>query len=215
MNASAEGRRFPLRRWVATVALAETAGFVLPGAAWFLAWWAELPPALTFLVVVIGGAGEGAVLGTGQWLVLRRFWPGFSARWIAATGGGAAVAWACGMTPSTAFDLGLPAPAIIALAILLGPVLLLAMPLAQVPLLRSWVARPRRWLPLSILAWVLALPPTFIFPMLLPSDASTPLIATTWFAAGICMAVIVAAVLGLSLRRMAGWRRTPYVPRPN
>lgn len=203
MNSPAESRSFPLRRWVITVGLAEAIGFVVPGGAWFFAWWVELPPALTFLIVVIGGAGEGAVLGAGQWLVLRRYWPGFSPRWIWATAGGAAIAWACGMTPSTAFDFGLPTPGVVALAILLGPVLLFAMPLAQVQLLRPWVTRPRRWLPLSTLAWVLALPPTFIFPALLPSEASTPLIAVTWFAAGVCMAVIVASVLGLSLRRMA------------
>ena len=71
------GRTFSVQRWIALVLPGETAGFVLPGLAWFAVWTANVPPLPAAAVVVLFGAGEGAVLGYAQWRALRSWRPDF------------------------------------------------------------------------------------------------------------------------------------------
>lgn len=193
---------FSRRSWFFLVLLGETVGFVVPGLAWFAVWKAVLPPPGAAAIVALSGAAEGAALGTAQWLALRNWRHDFSKNWISLTAAGAAVAWACGMTPSTAYDLGAPLWLTIVLGVSLSPVLLVSLPLAQWFVLRGYVASAWKWILWSIAAWGLALPPTFIGPALLPSDASNAEIAATWAICGLLMASIVAAVTGAAMSRL-------------
>jgi hypothetical protein len=94
-------------RWVMANSLAETVGL---GAAFGIG--VILFPhlntpgvfvALTTVAVAVlaGTLIEGTVVGTAQWLVLRRPFPGMKWRtWVLATAAGALVAWTLGMLPS-------------------------------------------------------------------------------------------------------------------
>jgi hypothetical protein len=126
----------------------------------------------------------------------------FPAAWIFATAAGAGVAWAAGMTPSTAYDLGAPTWLAVVLGASLAPLLLVAMPLGQWLVLRNEASRAWRWLPWSIAAWAAALPVTFIMPMLLPADSTDLQMAFAWVGAGLVMATVAAVVTGVGMGRI-------------
>lgn len=196
------GRTFSVQRWIALVLPGETVGFVLPGLAWFAVWTANVPPLVAAAVVVLSGAGEGAVLGYAQWRALRAWQPTFTTRWIAATALSAMAAWACGMVSSTASDMGAPDSLAMILGVSLMPFLLLSMPVAQWRVLRGYVPRAWRWVPWSVAAWMFALPPTFIGPMSIPNDSPAAVIALTWVISGLAMATILAFVTGKVMQHL-------------
>ena len=191
-----------MRTWVSLVLTGETVGFVVPGLAWFAAWKAGLPPLAAAAIVVPAGACEGAILGFSQWLALRNQSRALPVRWIPATAAGAGIAWACGMTPNTVYDLGAPAWLAVAVGGLLAPVLLLSLPVTQWFVLRRSLERAWRWVPWSVAAWALALPVTFVAPALLPSNAPDSQVAAAWAVSGLVMATVLALVSGLALRRL-------------
>jgi hypothetical protein len=186
----------------------EGIGFLIPVTGFALAAALGLRGWAAWALLVVMGAGEGALLGLGQSLALR----GSSAavpvgRWVAVTAVAASVAWSVGMLPPTLGDLGIEidwaAPLTWAVVGLAGLVLLATIPVAQWPVLARSVPRAWRWIPLNMGAWLIGLVFTF-----LPSpfiDESTPgWITFALFAVGgVLMATIVALVTGLGLRRMA------------
>jgi hypothetical protein len=111
--------------------------------------------ALAALAILAGTLVQGTVVGTAQWLVLRRPLPGMSWKtWAVATGAGVFVAWTIGMDPSTALSLGAgsrggtapaePSDAVVfGLAFLMGLVLGPILSFAQWLALRRFVAEPR------------------------------------------------------------------------
>ncbi len=87
-----------VRAWLRTVTTAEFAGFAVPALVGALA--ADAPAAVVLTVVPAAGAVEGALLGTGQAVVLRRALPGLPLRrWIAVTAAAAVVAYVLGLQP--------------------------------------------------------------------------------------------------------------------
>jgi hypothetical protein len=190
-----------LRRWVTTVTAAEAVGFLVPASAFAVGSLRGLDPWSRYALVVAAGLGEGALLGVGQALALRRSGiPVRAAAWVAATALAAAVAWSIGMLPWT-LPVGSSPATFVAVGVG-GLVLLLSIPTAQWPLLRPHVPRAWRWIPLNVAAWAAGLGWT-----LAPSpviDESTPAgaLAVTFAAGGLLMAVTVAIVTGLGLRRM-------------
>jgi hypothetical protein len=126
--------------------------------------------------MVAGGCLEGYVVGTAQWLALRRALPRLTRRaWVAASVAGAALAWALGMLPSTLMagdgpgdggglgalaetsDLvtyGLAA----AMGLVLGPLL----GWAQWLVLRRHVPGAGRWIWANAAAWALGMPLVFL-----------------------------------------------------
>ena len=195
--------RFSRRRWLAYVTAGEALGFMVPGLTWFAAWKLGLPALPLALVVVVAGAGEGAVLGWSQWHVLRGWQPAISATWVRLTALAAAVSWALGMAPSTAYDLGAPAWVAIAVGVAGAPFLLLTIGTAQWLILREFVPRAWRWIAVNAAAWFIALPPTFIGPALVPSHAPVALDLAVWGVSGVLMAAILAAVTGAAMARLA------------
>lgn len=201
-DSSAPGS-FRLGRWILWVTAGEALGFLAPGLAWFAAWKLALPPLSPAVVVVGAGAVEGAVLGWSQWRVLRLWQSSITSAWVWRTALAAAAAWACGMAPNTLYDLGAPAWVSIAAGLAGAPVLLLSIGVAQWSVLRGFVPRAWRWVAANVLAWLIALPPTFIGPALVPADAPVALDLAVWGVSGIIMAVIVAAVTGRAMARFA------------
>ena len=202
--------RAPVRlgRWVGYTVAGEGIGFLVPVSGFALAATLGLDAWAAWALLVVAGAGEGALLGLGQSLALR----GSRAqvpvgRWVAATAVAASVAWSIGMLPPTLADLGTPldftAPGTWAAVAVGGLVLLTSIPIAQWPVLRAaGVRRAWRWIPLNMAAWLAGLVFTF-----LPSpfiDESTPpaMVFAQFAVAGLLMALTVALVTGWGLRRM-------------
>ncbi len=130
---------------------------------------------LALLAVLAGTLVEGTVVGTAQWLVLRRPLHGMRWReWVLATGAGAFLAWTLGMVPSTVMSLGAgPSGAggsqaepsqilVYGLAFLMGLVLRPVLGFAQWLVLRRYVRGAGLWMPANALAWALGMSVIFV-----------------------------------------------------
>jgi hypothetical protein len=200
--------RFRLGRWVASTVAGESLGFLIPVTGFALGAMLGLEAWGAWALLVAFGAGEGALLGLGQWFGLR----GSSAevpigRWVAATAVAASVAWSIGMLPPTLADLGVvvswSSPATWAVAGVAGLVLLATIPFAQRPVLaRAGVPRAWRWVPVNMGAWLVGIVFTFL-PSPFIDESSPPALVFALFAVGgVLMASTVALLTGLGLRRM-------------
>ena len=206
------GDRRLLTRWIWVFICAEAIGF---GVAYTLGqglygWLGTGDPAADAQLVgpfaVLTGIVEGAALGTGQWLVLRRAFPKLSARWwIGATALGAALAWSVGMLAGHAASEAPPdvgSATTMVLGISLEVALLFALPQTLV-LRRAVPARLRRpawiWVPANVIGWMIGL--TAVFSAAAGVGTSTPaaLVAVTMSSAGALMAVAPAIFTGLAL----------------
>jgi len=197
-----------LGRWVGFTVLGESLGFLIPVTGFALAATLGLDGWAGWALLVVFGAGEGALLGVGQSIGLR----GSSAavpigRWVAATAVAASLAWSIGMLPTTLSDLGVAidwaSPATWAVVAPAGLVLLATIPLLQWPVLaRAGVPRAWRWVPLNMGAWLVGLVFTFL-PSPFVDEASPAALVFALFAiGGVLMASTVALLTGLGLRRM-------------
>ena len=120
-----------LARWIRWITLGESLGFLAPALAQLVA--AAVWPAATFLLLVLAGFVEGAVLGWFQGRVLRNRLPAVSIRrWIRLTGAAAAMAWTLGLLPSaSSVWQAWPATAQIAAGTIAAIVLLVSIGLGQ------------------------------------------------------------------------------------
>ncbi|WP_229275988.1 hypothetical protein [Agromyces kandeliae] len=199
---------FRLGRWVTGTTLGESVGFLVPVTGFAFADAAGLRGWAAWLLLVAFGAGEGALLGLGQSLALRRGPAEVSVgRWVAATAAAASAAWALGMLPSTLDDAGVgidwARPATWVVIGFAGLVLLASIPLAQWPVLAaSGVPRAWRWVPLGMVAWLVGLPFTFAPSPIVDVGTPAPVVFALFAASGVLMAVTMAFVTGLGLRRM-------------
>lgn len=206
------GAPLRLARWVGLVIAGESVGFLVPVTGFALAAMLGLGGWSAWALLVVMGAGEGALLGVGQSLALRGSRAAVPvARWIAVTAVAASLAWSIGMLPPTLADLGVAidwgAPVTWVAVGLAGLVLLATIPVAQWPVLAGSVPHAWRWIPLNMVAWLIGIVFTF-----LPSpfiDESTPAGVTfaLFAAGGVMMATTVAVITGLGLRRMTRSRR--------
>jgi len=191
----------PVRRWTAIVASAEAVGFAVAASVAVMVRMADLDATAAFALTVAGGAAEGALLGTGQWLAMGGHRPP-AARWILATSAGAAFAWSLGLLPST---MGLaPSTPAAFVALGLGAVLLLAsIPVAQWLMLR----RPGtfRWVPVNMGAWAVAILWTFAPSPFIDERSPAGLVVVLYVVAGALMAVTIAALTArIATRYFAG-----------
>lgn len=197
------GRAF-FRAWWRTVTMAEFLGFAVPAGAGALT--AGAPAAVAVPCVVAAGAIEGAILGWGQAVVLRRALPGLPRlRWIAVTAAAAVLAYLIGLSPSTLTDVWSARPPAVAVGIgvLLGVALLASIGAAQWTVLRRFVPRAARWIVATALAWLAGLVvfTGFTMPLWRPGQP-LPLTVAIGVAGGLLMAATFAAVSGIALRRM-------------
>lgn len=194
-----------IARWVTCVATAEFLGFGIPAGAGAAAYAADVSPAAFLAIMVFAGAGEGALLGAGQALALRRIVPGVDSRlWIITTAASAAFAWTLGMLPSTIGDYGAPAWASAVVFAAAAPLLLASIPVPQALLLARVLPVARwRWAWVSAGAWAAGLPATFAITPLIDESTSPAGLFTAFACAGAAMALIMATVTGLGLRALA------------
>jgi hypothetical protein len=187
--------------------LAESLGFLIPVGGFALAATLGLDGWAAWGLLVVCGAGEGALLGLGQSNALR----GSSAevpigRWVAVTAAAASVAWAIGMLPTTLADVGAPldwgAPVTWFLVGAAGLVLLASIPLAQWPVLAGSVPRAWRWIPLNMAAWLVGLVFTFLPSPFVDESTSGGVVFLLFAIGGVLMALTVAIITGWGLRRM-------------
>jgi len=196
-------RRAFLARWVGWVSLGESLGFLAPALAQFLA--ATFWPGTGFVLLVLAGLVEGAVLAWFQAHVLRDWFPRISrGRWILLTALGAAFAWAVGMLPSTFEEWqDWPPAAWIASGGFAAVLLLASIGTAQCFELRHHVNRAWRWIAGSAAAWAAGLAVFMVVaPPLWEPGQPTWLIALIGAGAAVLMAATMALVTGLVLVRL-------------
>lgn len=191
--------------WVIAVGLGELLGFGVPAVLGAASYAVGLPDAALAFVVIVGGMGEGAVLGLAQWLVLRRFLPGIKrAHWVGATAIGALIAWVIGMGMANLgpalFDANLAL--FVLLAITCGIVFLLTMGGAQWLVLRRHVSKAWRWIVANAVAWPLGVAVPVVGMALVPDGATAAVMLVVGIASGIGMGLVVGAVTGVALVRL-------------
>jgi hypothetical protein len=216
--------------WMVACTLGALIGFGVGGGLAAIAFGAIPNPATSglasALVLACVGAGliEGAVLGTFQWLALRKVFPSLTiGAWTSVTALAGATGWALGALPSIAMSLMIPSdvpapvsepsPAItIVGAVGLGLALGAMFGAFQWLALRKHAARASLWIPANAFGWGLAMPWSFAAGASV-SAASSPLLAASAAAlAGMAMGFTVALVTGCFLRTIrAHSDRRPYM----
>jgi hypothetical protein len=192
-----------IRRWIVTVSAAEALGFAVASAVALAAITGGLDGAAAFVLPVAGGAIEGALLGTGQWLAMGRRRPP-AITWVGATTAGAAIAWTLGMLPSTlAADFRTPwAFAMVGV----GAIALLAsIPVAQWLTLGARFGGRRgaaRWVPVNMAACAVAVLWTFAPSPFIDERSPVALVATLYIVAGVLMAVTIATLTSRTARKL-------------
>lgn len=221
-----QDRSTPRRTWVrwslATV-IGEVVGLggagILAALSMFLTPEAPGRPLLMLLTVLmlITGAGEGAIVGFAQSRVLRRVLPSLPAqRWVAATAAGAFLAWALGagvfmavLSDDAAFEDHLPL--LFALGVACGTLL----GAAQWVALRGHVERSWLWVPGNSVGWAVGLLCAFFVPMAIteatPLVLVIPLALLTGAGTGLAPGVVTGLVLErlLAARTLEPQRRAP------
>jgi hypothetical protein len=193
-----------LRTWVPVVALAELVGFALPALVGVLT--AASPTAVSLPALVAAGAVEGAVLGAGQVLVLRRVRPAVSGfRWVGATAVGAALAYVLGLLPSATAPVSAtwPPAVVVVSGVLLGVLLLLVIGGAQWLELRRHVDGAGAWIVVTALGWLLGLGVFLAVAVPLWRPGQPVVVAVlVGLGAGALMATAMATVTGVGLVRL-------------
>jgi hypothetical protein len=199
------------RRWVLAVTAGEMLGFGgIPVAGGALVFWLTLGlddgvrAIVFYAITVIGGLGEGMVLGWFQQRVLRQVVEGLDGnRWILFTSLAASAAWALGMLAPTLDEVfGLSALGTVLIWVPASVLILLSIGSAQSWVLGGLVRNPRQWIWANALGWLLGLPWTFVLPALLPDTAAVPVWAGVFVVAGILMGITVGLVTGRVVLRI-------------
>ncbi len=202
------------RRWILANAVGETIGLgatLLIGA--FLLGSAEKSIgaiAAAALGILAGTVIEGSVVGTAQWLVLRRPLERMRWRdWALATAVGACVAWTLGMIPGTFMftgpDTGTATPGqmsdllVYTLAAGMGLVLGSILGVPQWLVLRRYLAKAGWWVLANALAWMLGMVVIFIGTGFIPPQGITIPVALLLVLFVVTAGAVVGAVHGLVL----------------
>jgi Ca2+-transporting ATPase len=194
---------------VGATTLGESLGFLVPTLA-VLSGADDPGEPASFLVLLLAGAGEGAVLGWAQAGVLARVLPGLRSRdWVLRTAAAACVAWAVGLTPAA---LGgavgdWPVAAQVAGGLVGAAVLLCSLGVAQASVLRGTVPHAGRWIAWTAAGWLAGLAAFTALTTPLWQPGQGPLaVALIGIAGGALMALTVAVVTGWGLVRLVGGR---------
>lgn len=191
-----------LRRWIVVVAIGEAAGFAVPAVVGVLTAGADA----AVLPLLAAGAVEGAVLGLAQASVLRRIGVTISRRnWILLTAGGAVVAYALGLMPSTLAGAwtGWPWPLQALADAVLAGLLLASIGTAQWIELRRHLRAAGWWIAGTAAAWLAGLAAFLGIAMPLWQEGQSPALAIgIGVVAGAVMAVAMSTITGLTLARL-------------
>jgi uncharacterized integral membrane protein len=172
----------------------------------------DMPLWLTLALALVVGGLEGASLGSGQWLVLRRRFANLSgSSWAGATALGGGLAWALGMgLGGRVFTMPPPLWLMATLMVVSGLIFGGLLGGAQWLVLRRHVARGGRawrWPLANAVGWTIGLLAVYAATSFI--DESTPVLVTVLITvpAGATMAIVPALVTGLTLRDLPPGRR--------
>ncbi|MFO0547223.1 MAG: hypothetical protein U0271_02480 [Polyangiaceae bacterium] len=193
----------PRYQWLAKVTLAEAVGFLVPAFAGVIAARAEVPDSTRLGIFLAAGFCEGLALGLGQaWAFPMRVrkW-----RYAALTAVGASLVWTTVLATMLVLGTG-TLPTILVVLIAAGCALigLLAIGTAQWFELRYSSDRALSWIGWTALAWMLALPLSFLPGPLVDESTPTSSQLVLWGLGGVLMAFVMASVTWLGARRLAG-----------
>lgn len=170
---------------------------------------------VVLLAVTLGALCEGGIVGSLQWLVLRRPAPSIHWRaWVMATALGAGAAWAIGMALNAAISFAtaqsapdsmgqgfdMAGPVVLLLAALMGIALGAILGAGQWTVLRKHVPRAGWWILANAAAWAIGMALVFAGTSFIPdSGAVTPgiIVALIFFVA--LAGIAVGAIHGLAL----------------
>ncbi len=162
----------------------------------------ELSTAATIGSATLVGSIEGSVLGTGQWLVLRRMLPELRWRaWAACTAIGGALPWALGMGLGTSMTSVPPAWSMAVLFVGSGLVFGGLLGACQAVVLRRHLDVAGRWVAANAVGWMLGLSATYVASAMLDESSPIVLVLALGLVAGATMALAPALATGLVLRR--------------
>lgn len=188
--------------WIVGVSLAEGTGFLVPVLTALALTQSHVGEGLQALVIGLAGGVEGAFLGTGQalaWTLPIRRW-----RYVLLTAVAAAGVWWLVLFGRLALlPLARSLPMVAAtLACLLGVAALAAIGGLQALELRRVTRGAGRWIAWTALAWILALPMSFLPSPLV--DVTTPwwVQLPLWAIAGFIMAYVMALVTERGARQL-------------
>lgn len=191
-----------LARWVLTVTVAETLGFAVPAVLGITLAQAGAAGTVLYAGAVVAGAGEGALLGLGQWIGFGPARPVPLGPWVTATAIGAALAWSIGGLLFVLEDIDWGSWLTLGTAVLGGVLLLASIPTLQWLVLRQAVPRSAWWIPATMGAWAAALPWTVAPSPVVDETTPTGMLIGVYTAAGLLMALTVALFTGLAARRL-------------
>lgn len=203
------------RAWVLANLVAEVFGLGLVGVLFLSGLESRIgvvPAAV--LVVICGAVWEGGIVGSLQWMVLRRALPALQWRaWAIATAIGAGVAWALGMVPSVVmsfvpdqssagagqgFDMA--GSVMLLLAAAMGIALGSILSAAQWPVLRKHVPRAGWWIPANAGAWAAGMTLIFAGVGFIPDTGiMTPVVIATLIACLVLAGAMVGVIHGFAL----------------
>ncbi len=200
-------------QWLCATAIAQLVSLGILTAANTVTRWTGSPN--IYVVLILVGALQGAVLGFAQWLVLRRYirhmgW------WIGATIGGAILAWGLGMMVDVFMAL------FVALSTTTGTVKTIAtlegiflvgagvgtiIGYAQWLVLESYIRKSFLWIVANALAWAFGLLIAFISIGVTRLDEFNAHNAIAWVVTGMSTGAIVGGITGIALIWLLNPRR--------
>ncbi|HKZ70799.1 MAG TPA: hypothetical protein VJ020_12005 [Anaerolineales bacterium] len=188
-------------RWVLAVTAGELVSFAVPSVVGAMAMGFGFSNLAFLVCIVLAGVGEGAILGSAQWLALRLAIPQMRwHEWTLPTALAAMLAWIIGMTPSTFVDFETVTPAtLIVGGGALGILFLLSMGGAQWLALRRYAPRAGWWVLANAVAWPVGVAMPFITLGLVPDGASAAVMIVAGVVGGVLMGIVVGALTGLAL----------------
>lgn len=201
----------PRLRWTITVTAAEAVGFLGPALVGVLAARLGLHDGERAIALSLAGLWEGACLGLGQARVLPL--PLRRGRYVALTALGGSLVWAGVMGLMLLGQAGAPATVLIPASIALGAAMLLSIGGMQwleiqrhlQGLARAWSSRI--WIGWTALAWLVALPMSFLPGPLV--NEKTPFLSnlSLWVCGGLLMAYVLSLITWQGARRLLpDWR---------
>jgi hypothetical protein len=194
------------QRWTLATALGELLGFAVPALVGPLALALNLDDLFFSIAVVIAGAFEGAILGSFQWWVLKRYLPNMTRfEWALATALAAVLAYSAAMVATNVGDLSRFNWLILALgASVLGVIFLLSMGFFQWLVLRRYLPHSGHWITANAIAWPLGVLIPVVGIMLVPDGSATLVFVVVGIGCGVLMGLVVGAITGWELITL--WR---------
>lgn len=175
------------------------------------------PIPVAFMGVILGALCEGSIVGSLQWLVIRRSIPSMRWReWAIATAAGVGIAWALGLLPSVVmsfvpaqsplttadstqgFDPALPV--VLLLAATMGVALGAILGTAQWIALRKHAPKAGWWILANAGAWAIGMVLVFVGTSFIPDSGAVTLGIITAVVTSVALAgIAVGAIHGLAL----------------